>query len=61
MPLSASSSGSTLSESLGWEAWSGNLNLSQAAMGQVAIPPAGLELEVNLNPNLCSSLSKAGT
>ena len=35
-------------ESLGWEPWSGSLSLTQAAMGQVAIPPPGLELEVTL-------------
>lgn len=38
--------GGDTSESQAWEAWSGQLNLSQAALGQVALPPRGLQMEV---------------
>ena len=39
--------GGGTSESQAWEAWSGQLNPSQAVLGQAALPPRGLKVEVS--------------
>lgn len=43
MPMNDSSN-----EGVDWEPWSGNLVLSQTAMGRAAVPPRGLQLEVHV-------------
>ena len=42
--------GGGTSESQAWEAWSGQLNPSQAVLGQAALPPRGLKVEVSTAP-----------
>lgn len=46
LPLLPTPFSGSADESVNWEPWSGNLVLSQTAMGRAAVAPRGLQLEV---------------